>query len=82
MEAKSLGSTVCIHNSVGVHFTGIIPWNAFPGKICGSALENICNTNEVNKSQSWSLTLGDLQPKLRNRALDDGQSARKGRSFV
>ncbi|XP_069923253.1 neuronal membrane glycoprotein M6-b-like [Oryctolagus cuniculus] len=26
--------------------SGIIPWNAFPGKICGSALENICNTNE------------------------------------
>ncbi|OBS71429.1 hypothetical protein A6R68_00006 [Neotoma lepida] len=36
--------------SVGVHFTGIIPWNAFPGKICGSALENICNTNEFYMS--------------------------------
>ncbi|EDL40735.1 glycoprotein m6b, isoform CRA_c, partial [Mus musculus] len=29
---------------------GIIPWNAFPGKICGSALENICNTNEFYMS--------------------------------
>ncbi|XP_029096657.1 neuronal membrane glycoprotein M6-b-like [Monodon monoceros] len=29
---------------------GIIPWNAFPGRICGSALENICNTNEFYMS--------------------------------
>uniref|UniRef100_A0A673UJ21 Uncharacterized protein n=1 Tax=Suricata suricatta TaxID=37032 RepID=A0A673UJ21_SURSU len=31
---------------VDIRQYGIIPWNAFPGKICGSALENICNTNE------------------------------------
>lgn len=33
--------------SAGTHFLGIIPSNAFPGWICGSALENICNTREV-----------------------------------
>lgn len=27
--------------------SGIIPWNAVPGKACGPILENICNTNEV-----------------------------------
>ncbi len=26
---------------------GIIPWNATPGKACGSTLGDICNTNEV-----------------------------------
>ncbi|XP_010850020.1 PREDICTED: neuronal membrane glycoprotein M6-b, partial [Bison bison bison] len=31
---------------VDIRQYGIIPWNAFPGRICGSALENICNTNE------------------------------------
>ncbi|EDL40733.1 neuronal membrane glycoprotein M6-b isoform X2 [Arvicanthis niloticus] len=35
---------------VDVRQYGIIPWNAFPGKICGSALENICNTNEFYMS--------------------------------
>ncbi|XP_055284549.1 neuronal membrane glycoprotein M6-b-like [Moschus berezovskii] len=30
---------------------GIIPWNAFPGRICGSALENTCNTNEFYMSK-------------------------------
>lgn len=29
--------------------SGIIPWNAVPGKACGPILENICNTNEVQK---------------------------------
>lgn len=27
--------------------TGIIPWNATPGKVCGSTLGDICNTSEV-----------------------------------
>lgn len=27
--------------------TGIIPWNATPGKACGSTLGDICNTSEV-----------------------------------
>lgn len=27
--------------------TGIIPWNATPGKACGATLGNICNTSEV-----------------------------------
>ncbi|KAG8519758.1 Neuronal membrane glycoprotein M6-b [Galemys pyrenaicus] len=35
---------------VDVRQYGIIPWNAFPGRICGSALENICNTNEFYMS--------------------------------
>ncbi|CAK7313225.1 neuronal membrane glycoprotein M6-b isoform X6 [Vulpes vulpes] len=35
---------------VDIRQYGIIPWNAFPGKICGSALENICNTNEFYMS--------------------------------
>lgn len=26
---------------------GIIPWNATPGKACGSTLGDICNTSEV-----------------------------------
>lgn len=26
---------------------GIIPWNATPGKACGSMLSDICNTSEV-----------------------------------
>uniref|UniRef100_A0A8B9X5C3 Glycoprotein M6B n=1 Tax=Bos mutus grunniens TaxID=30521 RepID=A0A8B9X5C3_BOSMU len=35
---------------VDIRQYGIIPWNAFPGRICGSALENICNTNEFYMS--------------------------------
>ncbi|XP_029071630.1 neuronal membrane glycoprotein M6-b-like [Monodon monoceros] len=35
---------------VDIQQYGIIPWNAFPGRICGSALENICNTNELYMS--------------------------------
>ncbi|XP_054551819.1 neuronal membrane glycoprotein M6-b isoform X2 [Talpa occidentalis] len=35
---------------VDVRQYGIIPWSAFPGRICGSALENICNTNEFYMS--------------------------------
>lgn len=27
--------------------TGIIPWNATPGKACGSTLGDICNSSEV-----------------------------------
>lgn len=27
--------------------SGIIPWNATPGKACGSTLGDICSTNEV-----------------------------------
>lgn len=30
--------------------TGIIPWNATPGKACGSTLGDICNTNEVRRA--------------------------------
>ena len=47
--------------SVEICFTGTIPWNAFPGKICGSALENICNTNEVTPSpaEGSSVRLGN-----------------------
>lgn len=26
---------------------GIIPWNATPGKACGLALGDICNTSDV-----------------------------------
>lgn len=29
--------------------TGIIPWNATPGKACGSTLGDICNTSEVRR---------------------------------
>ena len=29
--------------------TGIIPWNATPGKACGSTLDDICNTSEVRR---------------------------------
>uniref|UniRef100_A0A8C5CQM3 Glycoprotein M6B n=1 Tax=Gadus morhua TaxID=8049 RepID=A0A8C5CQM3_GADMO len=35
---------------VDVRQYGIIPWNATPGKACGSTLEEICNTNEVRPS--------------------------------
>uniref|UniRef100_A0A674NLG8 Glycoprotein M6B n=1 Tax=Takifugu rubripes TaxID=31033 RepID=A0A674NLG8_TAKRU len=31
---------------VDVRQYGIIPWNATPGKACGSTLSDICNTNE------------------------------------
>lgn len=31
---------------------GIIPWNATPGKACGSTLSDICNTNEV-RARLW-----------------------------
>lgn len=30
-----------------VEISGIIPWNATPGKACGSTLGDICNTSEV-----------------------------------
>ncbi|XP_016411179.1 neuronal membrane glycoprotein M6-b-like [Sinocyclocheilus rhinocerous] len=33
---------------VDVRQYGIIPWNATPGKACGSTLSDICNTSEVN----------------------------------
>lgn len=29
--------------------TGIIPWNATPGKACGSTLGEICSTSEVRR---------------------------------
>ncbi|PIO29686.1 hypothetical protein AB205_0207310, partial [Aquarana catesbeiana] len=28
---------------------GVLPWNAFPGKVCGASLLAICKTNEVRK---------------------------------
>uniref|UniRef100_A0A6I8SJ45 Glycoprotein M6B n=1 Tax=Xenopus tropicalis TaxID=8364 RepID=A0A6I8SJ45_XENTR len=31
---------------VDIRQFGIIPWNALPGKACGQALEQICNSNE------------------------------------
>uniref|UniRef100_A0A2K5WHX3 Glycoprotein M6B n=1 Tax=Macaca fascicularis TaxID=9541 RepID=A0A2K5WHX3_MACFA len=44
------GTTGVEQICVDIRQYGIIPWNAFPGKICGSALENICNTNEFYMS--------------------------------
>lgn len=38
------GSPVMFHLSDP---TGIIPWNATPGKACGATLGDICNTSEV-----------------------------------
>ncbi|XP_069060824.1 neuronal membrane glycoprotein M6-b isoform X4 [Pleurodeles waltl] len=35
---------------VDIRQYGIIPWNAIPGRACGAALENICNTNEFYMS--------------------------------
>ncbi|XP_032331536.1 neuronal membrane glycoprotein M6-b [Camelus ferus] len=35
---------------VDIRQYGIIPWNAFPGRMCGFALESICNTNEFYMS--------------------------------
>lgn len=29
---------------------GVLPWNAFPGKVCGSNLLSICKTSEVSNS--------------------------------
>lgn len=29
---------------------GVLPWNAFPGKVCGSNLLSICKTSEVRTS--------------------------------
>lgn len=34
------------------HSSGIIPWNATPGKACGSTLGEICNTSEVRQPES------------------------------
>ncbi|CAL8388676.1 unnamed protein product [Boreogadus saida] len=31
---------------------GIIPWNATPGKACGAALGEICDTSEVTEHRS------------------------------
>lgn len=37
--------------SPGSHIsTGVLPWNAFPGKVCGSNLLSICKTSEVSNS--------------------------------
>lgn len=37
--------------SPGSHIsTGVLPWNAFPGKVCGSNLLSICKTSEVRNS--------------------------------
>ncbi|XP_010020965.1 PREDICTED: myelin proteolipid protein, partial [Nestor notabilis] len=30
---------------------GVLPWNAFPGKVCGSNLLSICKTSEVSTSR-------------------------------
>lgn len=38
-----------ISDSFCCPISGIIPWNAVPGKACGPILENICNTNEVRR---------------------------------
>nr|AAK17943.1 myelin PLP-related membrane protein DM gamma1 [Xenopus laevis] len=35
---------------VDIRQFGIIPWNALPGKACGQALEQICNSNEFYMS--------------------------------
>jgi hypothetical protein len=29
-------------------YIGVLPWNAFPGKVCGSNLLSICKTAEVS----------------------------------
>lgn len=35
------------------HFlTGLLPWNAVPGKACGVTLSNICKTREVRARKS------------------------------
>lgn len=33
---------------VDVCVLGVLPWNAFPGKVCGSNLLSICKTAEVS----------------------------------
>uniref|UniRef100_A0A6I8PC26 Glycoprotein M6B n=1 Tax=Ornithorhynchus anatinus TaxID=9258 RepID=A0A6I8PC26_ORNAN len=40
------GDQIC----VDIRQYGIIPWNASPGRACGSTLESICNTNEFYMS--------------------------------
>ena len=32
-----------------VSYLGVLPWNAFPGKVCGSNLLSICKTAEVSE---------------------------------
>lgn len=36
---------------------GVIPWNATPGKACGSTLGDICNTSEVSGRRPLDLIL-------------------------
>ncbi|XP_004412085.1 PREDICTED: neuronal membrane glycoprotein M6-b-like isoform X3 [Odobenus rosmarus divergens] len=50
IKSQINGTTAVEQICVDIQQYGIIPWNAFPGKICGSALENICNTNELYMS--------------------------------
>lgn len=45
MSATSINYTFC-----AVLTSGIIPWNAVPGKACGSTLADMCNTPEVKEA--------------------------------
>uniref|UniRef100_A0A667WB86 Glycoprotein M6B n=1 Tax=Myripristis murdjan TaxID=586833 RepID=A0A667WB86_9TELE len=46
---------------VDVRQYGIIPWNATPGKACGSTLGDICNTSECS---SFSLHFLSVSPQI------------------
>ncbi|XP_062041589.1 neuronal membrane glycoprotein M6-b-like [Lepus europaeus] len=51
IKAPQTNGTVAVDQiCVDVRQYGIVPWNAFPGRICGPALESICNTNEFHVS--------------------------------
>uniref|UniRef100_A0A673LNV0 Glycoprotein M6Bb n=1 Tax=Sinocyclocheilus rhinocerous TaxID=307959 RepID=A0A673LNV0_9TELE len=50
---------------VDVRQYGIIPWNATPGKACGSTLADICNTSELIYMMATTYNFAVLKLKSR-----------------
>ena len=50
-------------NEMLVIVTGLLPWNAVPGKACGMTLSNVCKTREVRDQEvNHVLTRNKVDP--------------------
>lgn len=62
--------------------TGLLPWNAVPGKACGMTLSAVCKTREVKKKKDmifcdWSSRVLTMTPNLLPSVPNDLQPLRR-----